>query len=189
MKRFKDKNYLLSKFAHEIIVVCPSCQKKAKITKGDCKFTLYCSHCDLFEQQDSKLYSYKINIRCPKCDNKIYKSEYLLNTKETYISVTCKCGYSQMVKPKYTEDSICGVPRTINEYFETELWYTKTFRNDLFWVYNKKHLTYIKEYIGAKIRERNERNYMTLVETLPKFIKENKNREELLKLINILEKK
>ncbi|WP_170172501.1 hypothetical protein [Hymenobacter rigui] len=42
---------------------------------------------------------------------------------------------------------------------------------------------YLEQYIGAKLRERNQPRYMTMVEQLPQFIKSAKNRDALLKLL------
>ena len=74
-------------------------------------------------------------------------------------------------------------------YFDVETWYCAPFKNDFFFAYNEAHLLYLEQYIGAKLREHKDRSHFTLLEKLPKFYHEAKNREALLKLIDKLKKK
>uniref|UniRef100_UPI004047227E hypothetical protein n=1 Tax=Polaribacter sp. TaxID=1920175 RepID=UPI004047227E len=76
-----------------------------------------------------------------------------------------------------------------NSYFDAALWYAASFKNDYFFAYNEAHLLYLEQYIGAKLREHKDRSHFTLLEKLPKFYHEAKNREALLKLIEKLKKK
>jgi hypothetical protein len=64
-----------------------------------------------------------------------------------------------------------------------DVWLQSNFKQYFFWAYNYAHLNYLENYIAAKLRERNNRKHMTMVEKLPLFIKSAKNREDLLKLI------
>lgn len=70
-----------------------------------------------------------------------------------------------------------------NQYFQAELWLQAPFKNDVFWAYNDLHLAYLERYISATIREHKDRTGFTLLEKLPKFYHEAKNREGLLKII------
>ncbi|MGO4770339.1 hypothetical protein ACEN2I_01645 [Flavobacterium sp. W22_SRS_FK3] len=74
-------------------------------------------------------------------------------------------------------------------YFDAELWLQLPFKNDIFWAYNESHLVYLEQYIAATLREHKDRTHFTLVEKLPKFYHEAKNREPLLKIIDKLKKK
>ena len=76
-----------------------------------------------------------------------------------------------------------------NQYFQAELWLQSSFKKDLFWAYNDKHLEYLERYISATIREHKDRVGFTLLEKLPKFYHEAKNRESLLKIIAKLKNK
>ncbi|SHG73459.1 hypothetical protein SAMN05443549_10673 [Flavobacterium fluvii] len=76
-----------------------------------------------------------------------------------------------------------------HQYFQAELWLKATFKNELFWAYNNKHLEYLERYIGANLREHKDRTHFTLLEKLPKFYHEAKNREGLLKIISKLKSK
>jgi hypothetical protein len=69
--------------------------------------------------------------------------------------------------------------------FNAEIWYQKEFDQSIFWAYNLEHIDYLERYIKADLRERNNNGSGngTMVSRLPKFVKEAKNREKLLKII------
>ena len=67
-----------------------------------------------------------------------------------------------------------------------------TFRQDLFWAYNREHLEYLRQYIRAGLRERgieprnSIRKNSSMISRLPTFITKAGNREELLRLADKL---
>ncbi|WP_227765244.1 hypothetical protein [Hymenobacter sp. 15J16-1T3B] len=69
------------------------------------------------------------------------------------------------------------------------LWYQAPFKDEVLWAYNAEHLLYLEQYIAAKVRERNNRRYATMVEKLPLFMQLAKNREALLKLLERMKRK
>ncbi|QHT69742.1 hypothetical protein GXP67_25385 [Rhodocytophaga rosea] len=114
-----------------------------------------------------------------------------VKTKKQAIKVKCpECGDTHSYHPTYTE--YIGYIRyntATDPFLGLELWYQAQFKDELFWAYNNEHLHYLEQYVVAKLRERNNPRYMTMVEKLPAFIKSAKNREGLLKLINKLKNK
>ncbi len=140
--RFQDENLILSNFYQEVLVVCPSCAKKA-IAKVN------------FETKTARLF----------CTS---------------------CGYN---KETTTAISNGTINTAANHYFQAELWLQTPFKNEIFWAYNDKHLEYLECYISATIREHKDRTGFTLLEKLPKFYHEAKNREGLLKIIAKLKNK
>jgi hypothetical protein len=54
------------------------------------------------------------------------------------------------------------------------------------WAYNEKHLEFIKNYVEAKLRARTPNINRSLVSRLPKWIKSARNRERILRAIEIL---
>ncbi len=74
-------------------------------------------------------------------------------------------------------------------YFNAKLWLQHPFKNDVFFAYNGKHLHYLEQYIAAGLREHKNRTGFTLLEKLPKFYHEAKNRNALLKIIDKLKRK
>jgi len=142
MNRFQDENLLLSDFYQEVVVVCPTCAKKAmaKVNYETKTARLFCNNCG--------------------CN------------KETTTSI--KNGTIEM---------------PAHQYFQAQLWLQAPFKNEIFWAYNDKHLEYLERYIAATIREHKDRTGFTLLEKLPKFYHEAKNREALLKIITKLQRK
>ncbi|HLS37458.1 MAG TPA: hypothetical protein VK023_04225 [Sphingobacterium bovisgrunnientis] len=63
------------------------------------------------------------------------------------------------------------------------------FKNDVFVALNADHLTYLEQYITADLREHKDRTGFTLLERLPKFYHDAKNRKALLAIIQKLKKK
>ena len=55
--------------------------------------------------------------------------------------------------------------------------------------FNREHLDYLEAYISAMLREHKDRTHFTLLEKLPRFYHEAKNRDTLLKLIAKLKNK
>jgi len=74
-------------------------------------------------------------------------------------------------------------------YFDAELWLQAPFKNNRFLAYNGEHLEYLERYIAATLREHKDQTGFTLLEKLPKFYHEAKNREALLKIIQRLKNK
>lgn len=141
--RFQDKNLLLTHFYKAILVVCPSCEKKANAVVN-------------FEDKIARLF----------CAN---------------------CGYNKETKTVLS--AFASVEMAANKYFDAQLWLSTNFKNEIFWAYNYEHLDYLEQYISAFLREHNDRSQFTLLEKLPKFYHEAKNRVGLLKTISKLKNK
>lgn len=141
--RFEDENLLISDFFNEVMVVCPTCARKAvAIANIDAKkVRLFCVH----------------------------------------------CGYNKEATVELDQHIV--IKRPSHEFFDAELWLQADFKNEVFWAYNDKHLHYLERYIRATLRGHKEREHFTLLEKLPKFYHEAKNREDLLKIIAKLKSK
>ena len=138
--------------------------------------------------QDANLrlsaFSNKTFVVCPKCSGKaIVKSIQVPEGAE----LRCSSCYYISDKPVSFDKKSSSI--TNDYWFDCELWLQVSFKNERFWAHNYEHLAYMKQYIGAGLRERNGRGFFTLVEKLPGFVKSAKNRDRLLKLIDKLEKK
>jgi hypothetical protein len=124
-------------------------------------------------------------VVCPVCTNKAMATVNFETKKARLLCVNC--GYNK-------ETTTALVPKGAIEtdadwYFNAELWLKAPFKNDVFWAYNDKHLDYLERYITATLREHKDRTHFTLLEKLPKFYHEAKNREGLLKIIAKLKNK
>jgi len=179
-ERFKDKNYILYDFLHELHLVCPKCNQKL-ISKNNLETylsELSCTNCSYRAISDNIIIEISVNANCNNCGHKI-KISKIVNKKKEQVILRCdSCSEVHKFEPKVSEYK--SFKQLTDKY---ELWYSENYKGNYFWAYNTEHLNYIESYIKADLRERNKRTHVTLVERLPKFIKSAKNRESLLKMI------
>lgn len=143
----------------------------------------------------------EIYVICQNCEKKaIIKFEKF---QDIHVKLVCpNCGFNRNSDKKYLGYSSTKNSSDISEnmivfgggidpYFHITLWYTANVGENLFWAYNYEHLNFIKNFVSAKLRERDIENRVnkSLGSRLPKWITSNKNREMILKIILKLEKK
>lgn len=143
-----------------------------------------------FQDQNLRLKDFQeeVAVTCPKCEK---KAQATVNFEEKKAKLVCShCGFYESKSTLLTHLGFAAHFQTsADSYFGADLWYAASFKNDYFFAYNEAHLLYLEQYIGAKLREHKDRSHFTLLEKLPKFYHEAKNREALLKLIEKLKKK
>jgi hypothetical protein len=131
-------------------------------------------------------YMKEFQVECPKCgkDAIIIVDAGVWNRGK----LTCRnCMHSEKSidrKAKYR--SIGGA---VDPIFGLPLWFQTEVRGDLFWACNREHLNEIRSYVSSRLRERRTTLFATMVEKLPHFIKDSKNRETIIKAIEKLERK
>ena len=144
-----------------------------------------------FQDQNHRLthFEKEVWVVCPKCAKQAVAQ---LKEEDKEARLNCKhCGYSKQktILVQYQEGKYAVLKQAAHAYFDVELWFKAPFKNDVFWAYNPAHLEYLEDYISAKLREHKDRSHFTLLEKLPKFYHEAKNREDLLKVIEKLKVK
>jgi hypothetical protein len=138
-------------------------------------------------QDENKILSHfycEVLVACPGCHN---KASAKLDIDEKKARLVClHCGYNKekttTIKPGGT------IEMPAHQFFDAQLWLQAPFKNEIFWAYNMEHLSYLQKYIAASLREHKDRTRFTLLEKLPKFYHDAKNREDLLKVIDKLQK-
>lgn len=142
-----------------------------------------------FADQNKRLSEFQaeVIVVCPQCKEKAV-SYVDYNSQQARLFCS-DCGYNKTVS---TEVRVFGIKGhwqlPANRYFGAELWLKHPFKNDVFWAYNYEHLNYLEQYISATLREHRDRTHFTLLEKLPKFYHEAKNRSGILKVISKLKK-
>lgn len=143
-----------------------------------------------FNDQNKRLEDFRTEVWvvCPACGRKAVAQVDYQQRKARCICTSC--GHT---KEATTESRIFGIIGNLevaaHHYFNAELWLQAPFKNEVFWAYNDQHLEYLASYIAAILREHKERSHFTLLEKLPRFYHEAKNRAALLKLIEGLRRK
>ena len=155
------------------------------------KINKYENYSHRFQDQNRRLthFEKEVWVVCPQCAKQAVTQLQEAN-KEARLN--CKhCGYSKQktMLVEYKEGKYAKLKQPAHAYFKVELWYKASFKKDVFWAYNPVHLAYLEDYISAKLREHKDRSHFTLLEKLPKFYHEAKNREGLLKVIEKLKVK
>lgn len=192
--RFRSTIKSLTAFKDIINVHCPNCNEKASLHR---KFEDYRSYCDHYEfrcnnchteVKEIKKFIYSVDRNCPFCPAVINYRSLPTSKIKKEVEVTCnKC-----------KERICYTPKVESVYdwklkgenIEFTYWFNERFKGEMFWAVNEEHLIYLEDFISAKQRQRSKQNYgMMLVDKLPQFIKDKKNRDELLKLILKLKNK
>jgi len=138
--------------------------------------------------QDEKLllsdFYQEVWVLCTSCAKKAMAKVNFETKTARLFCLHCGCNKETTTAIKYGT-----INTAANHYFQAELWLQAPFKKDVFWAYNDKHLEYLERYISATIREHKDRTGFTLIEKLPKFYHEAKNREALLKIIAKLQRK
>jgi len=193
--RFNDENLRLSDFVDEILVECPKCSKKAVVRKNKkpkTGATLTCPECHYRTRDNMMRYDIHLKAYCNACAHPIVVNKFLQKKPVYELSIVCpKCKTEENYQAKVTKLNCSAVTNRsyTDPWFGCELWLQYSFKSDVFWANNYEHLDYMKRYIQAGLRERFNREFYTMVEKLPTFIKSAKNRDKLLKLIDRMEKK
>lgn len=126
----------------------------------------------------SDFYS-EVWVVCPACAKKALAK---VNIETNTVRLYClNCGYNKEISTKLSPNAT--IMMAAHDYFGASLWLQSSFKNDVFFAYNGAHLDYLERYISANLREHNDRSHFTLLEKLPKFYHEAKNRPRLLKII------
>lgn len=136
-----------------------------------------------FRDEGKTIYDFlfEFYIKCPKCGEFAYiksfadeKGSYLFYQKR--VLICSNCSFTKSYK---------RVPGAVGSDFP--LWLESKCCGEILWAYNWEHLKYIENYIAATLREdyKSELGYMntSMLGRLPKWLKDGKNRTEILKCI------
>jgi hypothetical protein len=196
-KSFKN----LSSFAGEVLVECPHCKKRAVVfAEGEqhtipyplnAKAKFRCNNC--YKAVDEKLWYGPVVIspgssRCSYCGCGLVFTK-AVNKYHDKIEMKCtNCEREKKYDVHYTL-TYANSKQATDPYFGLQLWLQISFDNNILWAYNFEHLEYLKNYVGARLREAASGGKYSLAWKLPNFIKLAKNRDRILKAINRLESK
>jgi transcription elongation factor Elf1 len=139
---------------------------------------------------------YDIEVVCPLCGEKarVFTGNFLdFRYDIEAVKLVCThCGHNRQL-PKIARRHphlVFGAP--VDPFFHQPLWLQATFKNQhILWAYNRDHLAFIQQHIGAKLRERNGQplRSRSIGARLPRWMTAANQREGVLKAIQqILEK-
>ncbi len=142
------------------------------------------------ENKTARDFYAEVWVVCPGCSKKAIAKTII---EKKVARLQCQnCGYNKEVfiesKLKIIGDTAECLD-SANSFFGAELWLKYPFKSDFFIAYNGEELKYLEQYISANLREHKDRIGFTLLEKLPKFYHEAKNRKALLAIIQKLKNK
>ena len=127
-------------------------------------------------------------IFCPKCQSKAFVT---LHNDEARLSCL-RCGHNQ-AKLAEQRTFYWRAENPTDSYFGADLWLQTECVGESLWAFNRRHLDYLENFVSAKHRQRNPNvdNWLngSLASRLPAWIKAAKNREQVLKAIEVLKDK
>ncbi|ANF53135.1 hypothetical protein A0O34_10310 [Chryseobacterium glaciei] len=185
-KRYKQEYF---NYHESILVVCPDCGEDA-VVKNEHSYKqaiLECRHCDLKKNGlDLVVYKAIIKLNCPICSHHIHNEQGNLKEKPKNVPVKCdECDSRFDIQPKFEKylNSILREEGLIHDQvFGCPYYFQEDFKGKLFWARNREHLLEMENYVSSDLRTRLPYR-MRMVEKLPTFIKEAKNRDAILKIL------
>ncbi len=157
--RFENTGEHISTFADEFLVHCPRCNSCARIVP--------------MLAENGVL---NINLRRLLCATCTYMNEWH--------------GPAGIYKYRATPDHdlsgvLIGAP--VDWFFQQPLWLQRPCSGKILWAYNRRHLSYLKRYIEADLRDECSYPNTGLARYLPQWMKAAKNRDAILRCIEKIE--
>ncbi|MFE5917317.1 hypothetical protein [Streptomyces sp. NPDC056468] len=134
---------------------------------------------ELYEFTDSVL------VRCPRCEGIAHYERRSTVAPDadgaTYPQRRLVCRSCGLARHSSRADGRCARP---------DLWLQTETRHGVVWAYNLEHLDLLRRFVAASLRERapwyEHGRKMTCIGRLPAWIKQAKNRDEILRAIDRL---
>ena len=178
--RFKDTQY--SQFwpdrDPEYLVCCPKCESSG-IVRDSIGFR--CSSCSFaLTAEDEHWFSAVRGFagkRCRKCGATIQRGFDTFNGHDT-TEITCGgCKTVNECEISWSRAQEIGT----DPKFGCTLLLRAVFRGNVLWAWNLDHLDFLEGYVGSSLRERIPNRNRSMASRLPKWMKEAKNREGIMK--------
>lgn len=179
-----------------ILVRCPQCNGPAEIRENtemregeeQCITRLQCQHC-LYAAEPASSYTYRVAANCNCCER--WFNEELTDQRQftqKYVHFPCPyCQSDNVLQVNKRASGVWRMPRIVDgrePMFGQELYFKDSYRGNPVWALNRDHLNYLLDYIAADLRERPPYGYpRTASYRLPRYMKEAKNREGLIRLL------
>jgi endogenous inhibitor of DNA gyrase (YacG/DUF329 family) len=203
MKRHRDKLYctfsLHNARTSGIEVKCPFCGGLGIVKMDDDHYYFQCTVCGKRRQETRGGCVYRVSEICAGCDrhfridvtDKAQWGQKVLRVSCPYCGNGQNCAVQKIEKP-FPDHRYERVENGIEPFFGYPLYYQTALDGKTIWALHRKHLLYLIDYIEADLRETPEQSYQDFCGTathpdmLPKFIKQAKNRETIVKLLKRL---
>jgi len=186
---FHDHGRREDEFLREFLVRCPQCDKQAIVRSDGIPWTvnratLTCASCGHNKTWSGRAPGAAVKTaprRCPKCA-RWFERRITGSPNPRIVHLHCAtCGL--VVREPVSWMRIPGA-LTLDPYFGCKLWLIGDVKGDVFWAYNRAHLSFIRDYVAATVRVRKPHANGSLASRLPAFLLAKKNRSAVLKEID-----
>ena len=206
--RFVDRGVLLAHYARECLAICPRCAgslivvsdskygipfdaSRSKATCLNCAFRATGSQSAWFGPVEGTA-----KERCPSCGFK-WLTKSLRRKSQTKKSaqktkVPCpSCGQIALISIQWKPMRFSGA---YDPSFGLQLWLQTSCCGETLWAYNKEHLSRLREYASATLREKrgfaqSPRLHWSVFSRLPKWVSASGNHDAVLACMDRLERK
>jgi len=180
--RFIDSDERID-FFDEFLVVCPKCGGKATTSF---EYGIRCSSCSFAKRiEERRLYSSSYGIaskRCSFCGRNI--SKHLDKFRENpIVDIVC---HGCKTKNSAEVNWYIGGAEGTDSIFGCKFLLYDEIKGESFWAFNEKHLDYLEDYVSSDLRERIPNRNSSIPSRIPKWVKNAKNRDTVLKCIQRL---
>ncbi len=188
-----DPGGRLWEYHDRVFCRCPKCDQQALIARNLDRIRVSCLCCTYQEDWNSKkIYADAVGIAeapCPTCGSRLkaqQKAQAIHKQPET-ILVNCPgCKQSANIKLHWQKDLDQRYGNNpVDPFFGFALWLQIECCNNILWAYNEQHLAVLKFYVTSK----DSRSQGSMISRLPKWILAAKNRDAILKCLDIIERK
>lgn len=187
--RFRDNKRYLNELADRVLVECPHCKSKALVKAAESRFL--CGSCGKSQTASSPgwvgMAKARIRRKCGWCGHQLRWSERRPGPHARKVAVHCpECSRTSYIAVLWTPDP-SQAPH--DPCFGYPLWLQTRCAGQVLWAYNEDHLEFLRDYVGASLRERTPNANATLASRLPTWIKMAKHRPAVLRAIKRLQEK
>lgn len=136
------------------------------------------------------LASHPVDVECPRCSAHArvlaYPGDGRPSTTRSRRLSCAACGHTRTWSPR-SGSSWWGA--AVDPFFQQPLWLTATVRGHRLWAYNREHLDLLARFTAAGLRERGPHGgcSMSMIETLPGWLKAAGNRAGIRSAVSRLE--
>lgn len=196
-RRHRDRGTPLAGFADEVWVRCRRCDAPGCVRVSWKPYawhgSFHCARCDLALDLANRDWVGPIvflgHRACGFCGHRWLtprvEEAAFPHARRTHVDMQCPaCRKPSEVPVK--AHPLFPADHAIDPHFGHPLRLVETTRLGVVWAYNARHLTELRAYVGALLRERRGSTNRSLTSRLPRWIKLAKNRETVLKALDRL---
>jgi hypothetical protein len=181
-------------FIDEVLIQCPECSGPATVISkarwNDRAPKVTCLKCAFTRRgwpaPDGTIVDAIARRRCPRCGRWLEKRYQRILAKRRQVVLSCPCKAQTAVDVSFRS---VRLGRPYDPYFGYPLWFTKNIGDEVLWAYNRRHISFLRAYIGAGNRPRTPSRNGSLASRLPQWLKKGTRRAGLLRAITALERK